>query len=805
MTKERKGLSSSEVVNLQKEYGFNEIELHNKVSPLRIFLRQLKSPLIYILLFAAFLSIILNEARDAIFILIVVGINSFLGFIQEYRAENSLELIKERVAKKIKVIRNGEKIYVETRDLVPGDIIVLEPGVKVPADGEILESNELVINEALITGESEPVEKDDKEFNNAYMGTVVVSGLGLMLVTKTGIKTKYGQIADTLSNPIDPETETTRRLKELGTLLTVIIVLISVIIIILGIYRNLDLEEIILTSVALGVSTIPEGLVIAYTIVLALGMNRIMKKKAIVKNLPAAETLGNIDILCIDKTGTITLGQMNVEEMKVEDEGEALRTLTICNNDANFIDASTKRFVIEQKDAGFFEEITTERIQLFPFSSSYKYTAGSDKKKIYMAGAPEKVFSKCLSVETKWKDLVKEKAKQGKRIIALASKKIESSKLNRDDLTEMNLIGLVFIADPVRETAKDGIKTILSSGIQIKVITGDLRETTLHIMREVGFELNEDEIMSGEELEELSNGENTTKRILMTKLFYRTTPDQKLKIVKILHGQGFSVGMMGDGVNDSPAIKSSEIGISVDSATDVSKEASDIVLLDSNFQTIVDSVEEGRSIFKNLRKIFMYLFGDSLSEVVLITFSILFYKPLPFLPLQILWINLVEDGLPSISLGFEKSKKEYLKKEHKPGRQSIFNTKFLSTIIVISLITDFGYFLLYSNFIETKGCESAATMMFTAVSVSSLLFIYSAKTIETNIWKENIFENMTVNLSVIFGFIMTLVALYSPLNETLDLVALPFRDLLIVLLIALIDILVTELIKLFMRRIHYRP
>ena len=794
-----KGLTQREVLEKRKKFGFNTVGLKNRISPLKIIIDQLRSPLIYILGFASMLSAFLGEFTDAVFILIVVFVNTLLGFSQEYRAENSLELLKKRVSKTTKVIRNYKKVIIEAIEIVPGDIVVLEPGVNISADGEVIEANELMINEALITGESHPIEKNLTSNNKVFMGTVVLSGLGLMKVLSIGKQTKYGKIADTLSSSVNPMTETKKRLRELGALLTAIITLISFIIIILGIYRNIDLNEILLTAIALGVSTIPEGLVIAYTIVLALGMKRIMDKKAIVKNLPAAETLGNIDILCIDKTGTITLGLMSVESIKVNNTDEAIKTLAICNNDSNFIDAATKEFVKSKRNNGYFEKVNQERDQLFPFSSTRKYTAASDLERIYITGAPEKVFQRCKHVDLSWKNLVEESALKGKKIIALASKVKEESKIDRDDLFDFEFNGLVFVSDPVRKSARNGIETIKNAGIEIKVITGDLLNTALSIMSEVGINLNNNQILSGKELQNIKE-EELIQKVLDTKLFYRTTPDQKLKIVKILQNQKFSVGMMGDGVNDSPALKFAEIGISVESATDVSKEASDIILLDSNFQTIVDSIEEGRSIFKNLRKIFMYLFGDSLSEVLLITLSIIFSKPLPLLPLQILWINLIEDGFPSIALGFEKSKKEYLQKKHKPGKKSVLNRRLLSMIIIISLVTDFIYFLIYIDFLETRSQEIAQTVMFSAVSISSLLFLYSAKTIDTNIWKENIFNNKIANYSVFFGLIMTFVAIYSPLNKTLELVPLEIEIVGIVIFITFIDLVIVELIKFIMNR-----
>ncbi|MCA9387081.1 cation-transporting P-type ATPase, partial [Candidatus Dojkabacteria bacterium] len=710
------GLTTSEVLKKQSRYGKNIIASYHKISVLNILFRQLKSPLIYVLFFAASLSALLEEYRDAGFILLIVIFNTGLGFIQEYKAEKSLESLEKHVSRQTKVLRDGIKKYIEISEIVPGDIVILEPGVKIPADGEIVSSAELYVDESLVTGESAPIEKFKN--NEVFMGTLVAQGLGVMKVSKTGEDTKYGQIAQSLAQPINPDTQTTRQLKQVSLLLTVVITFVSIIVVVLGIVRGISVEEIMLTGVALGVGTIPEGLVISYTVVLALGMNRIMKRNAIVKNLPAAESLGNIDVLCIDKTGTITEGKMSVKTVETEDIEKLLTAVAISNNDANFIDSALKAYVIEQKDSSYLESVQQTRVQIFPFSSATKYTGAIGNQNLYMVGSPEKVMEACRGKMDKWVDLIRKLSREGTRIVAVAYKQVSDSKIDRKNFNNLQMLGLVGISDPVRPSTIQAFASFQNSGISTKVITGDLKETAEHVLKIVGFNLNKDNVISGAELDELKGTREYKLKINECKLFYRTTPEQKLEIVNVLQSSGLRVGMMGDGVNDSPAIKNAEIGISVDSATDVSKEASDIVLVDSNFETIVSAVEEGRNIFKNLRKIFMFLFGDSLSEVYLIVLSLIFFKPLPLLPLQILWINLLEDGLPSVALGFEKAKESYLDKKHKPGKQSVLNTKMVGMIVVASLVTDTIYFLFYLYFLEHYSYSIAQTMMFVGISIS---------------------------------------------------------------------------------------
>lgn len=802
-----KGLSSAEAEAKLREFGPNKISHQEEIDILGIIIRQLKSPLIYILLFATGLSIFLEEFTDAFFILLVVMLNTALAFTQEYQAENTLEKLQARISKNVKVIRDNKRILISVESIVPDDLILLEPGVKIPADGEVLESMELQIDESLLTGESVPVEKNSEKELKLFMGTLVVNGLGTMKVTKTGDQTKYGEIAQKLSEPINQKTQTQKRLESIGTFISIFVLAISLLVIGVGLFNNMDLGEIILVGVTLAVSAIPEGLVITYTVVLALSMRRLLKKQAIVKNLPAAETLGNLDILCIDKTGTLTLGQMKVDEIITDNLESILYALASTNNDVNFIDLAVKEYIIEAKSEEFLQTTQNKRKQLFPFSSKLKYTGGYDGEFLNIAGSPEIIFSVLQPDQdtSEFKSIVNKLATEGKRIIAVAGKKIESKKITRDDVIDLKFLGLVVITDPVRETAKESFQIIKNSGIDIKVITGDLKETAMGVLSKLGVILSENEIISGKELNMLIGTSEFDTRVMEAKLFYRTTPNQKLEIVKSLRNQKKSIGMMGDGVNDAPALKHAEIGIGVDNATDVSKEASDIVLLSTDFQTILEAVKEGRNIFINIRKIFINLFSDTLSESFLIILAILARTPLPLLPLHILWINLIVDGIPGISLAFEKSKKNLLNKEFKPKDRGFFDFWVIIPLSISSFIGNVLYFSLYMNFLDRgMPVEEARTIVFSIVALSSLFFIYSAKTLESSIFENNIFDNPVINGGVILGIIFILAGIYlSPLNTILELYPLALSQALFIIAISFFDLSLNELAK-FLGRLFKR-
>lgn len=802
------GLSEIQAKKLLDTHGPNIIEESKSISPLKIFLAQLTSPLIFILIFASIFSVILKEFTDAIFILIVVFINSLLGFYQEYKAENTLEKLKKSVSKHVNVIRDGIIRNIDTSLLVPGDLIMIEPGLRIPADGNLVEANELLINEAVLTGESEPVEKNisKSETRKIFMGTLVIEGLGKATITETGASTKFGQIAKSLNEENTPPTPIKLELLKLSKIITIFVLFLIVIIFILGMINGLEFKEIFLTAVALGVSTIPEGLIISLTVTLALGMNRLLAKKALVKNLPAAETLGDVDILCVDKTGTLTYGNMQVADYDFIDKEKALITLAISNNESNFIDQAIHKYIENIKDVDFINKLQSKRKKLFPFSSEKKYTGAYDGKTLYAVGAPEVILSFCKGNTAEWNQNAIKKAKEGNRTLALCSKNLEKESVDRDEFKNMDFEGLVFIKDPVRESVAESILAINNAGIEVKVITGDLKETAVNVLKTLHIEVTDKEMLSGNELSAHIKNGTLPDVVLITKLFYRTTPDQKLAIVKALQKRGKVVGMMGDGVNDSPALKASEIGLVVDNATDVSKEVADIILLDSNFQTIEAAVEEGRNIIHNLRKIIVFLISDSLTETVLILLSLIFLLPLPLTPVLLLWINIIEDGIPSLALAFEKSPKKILLRKHNKAKNNILDRKVLSLVIATSLIKDLLFFAVF-YWLTKSGVdiEMARTVTFASISFSSLVFLYSVKTLETQLWKEKLFNNKVVNLAFFSGVLMLIVAIYLPVfNQVLGTKPLGINYILAVITLSGMSICFIEIAKFILHRVFKR-
>lgn len=792
------GLTQEQAEKLLKIHGLNIIKKSSSISPLKILLSQIASPLIFILIVAAAISVILHEYTDALFILFVVIINSILGFYQEYKAENTMEKLKQSVSKTVKVLRSGKYSTISTDYLVPGDVFVLEPGLRIPADGKVLEGSELNIDESVLTGESVPVSKEmTGNSNSVYMGTLVIEGIGKALVIQTGERTKFGEIAKSLREDINPTTPIKIELLKLSKLITIVILVIIGFIFILGMVTGVDLKEIFFTSVALGVSTIPEGLIISLTVTLALGMNRLLAKKALVKNLPAAETLGDVDVLCIDKTGTLTLGTMQVTDSDFTDKEIAMQALAFSNNNTNFIDKAVAHYINTNNPKNFLDDLQKNRKALFPFSSEKKYTGSFDGERLYAVGAPEIIFDFCKNVTVEWEKQVHEHALGGSRTLALCQKTYTGKNPSREDFNNMEFLGLIYIKDPIRENLGESILKINQAGIEIKVITGDLKETAENVMISLGMNLTPEESISGLQLSELIANNTLEKEVMKIKLFYRTSPNQKLEIVKALQKRGKIVGMMGDGVNDSPALKMAEIGLVVDNATDVSKEVADVILLDSNFKTIEDAIQEGRNIMKNLRKIITFLLADSLTETVLILLSLMFFLPLPLTPVLLLWINIIEDGLPSLALAFEKSSPKLLLKKPKGPRNGILDKRVISLIIITSLIKDILFFALY-YYLTRAGYDIlvSRTIIFACISFSSLLFLFSAKTIDSNIWKEKLFNNRIVNLAFLSGTALLFLSIYlSPLQKILGTTALQINQLGVIIVLSIFSLLFIELGK----------
>lgn len=806
------GLTTFQAVNKLAHFGPNEIEKQRRISWPRLFFNQLKSPLIYILIIAGIISFLLRDYTDSVVIFVAVLVNTILGFFQEFKAEKSLQALQQLIVPHTWVVRDNQEQYLESRELVPEDLVVLKTGDKVPADGVITEAVELFVNEAILTGESEPVRKGLHDL--VFMGTVVVVGRGRMLVNKTGMRTKMGQIAAGLQRTQEEDTPLKKQIKNFSRKLAFFISIISLFIFFQGWLRGQNFKEIFTLSVAVAVSAVPEGLVISMTVILALGMRQLLKAKALVRKLLAAETLGSVSCLCLDKTGTLTEGKMRVVALETQKESLFLEATLLCNNLINPLEVAVFAWAekqLETKDeAEKTRMLTKKRIDEIPFSSQRKYSASLYEDNLYVSGAPEIILAFChLSVEERqiWEKKLNDYAKKTYRIVAFAyrSREDQERKIHPEAIgRNLKWLGLLALEDPVRKDADAVLKTCQKAGIKIKVITGDYRGTALSMMEQLQLNnggLKDDQIIEGEELEKISD-EELIKIIDRVVVFCRTTPQHKIKIVQALQARGEVVAMMGDGVNDALALKRADIGVVVGEASAVAKETADMVLLDSNLKTIVGAIGLGRAIFENIRKVFLYLLSDSFTEIVLVTGALLLGLPAPILASQILWVNLIEDGLPGIVLAFEPEEKGLLDRPPRKKDDPILDQKLKMMIVIIASITNLGllsvFFLLYKLNVDINLIR---TIIFVELGIDSLAYIFSCKSLEKNIWQTAVFNNRWLNLSVVLGLVLLLGAVYVPfLQLFLKTVPVPLWAFALLILLAMVKISIIELMKILGRK-----
>lgn len=803
------GLTSEEAKRRLDQFGPNELPKKKEFSEIRLLIDQIKSPLIYILIIAGFVAFLLGEIVDSVVIFLAVVVNTLLGFFQERKASKALAALSKVLMPTANVIRDGQVQRIPIEEIVPGDLVVLSPGERIAADGEVVEAVNLLVEEAILTGESMPVKKGDTGHGirdttegQVFMGTTVMGGRGKMVVSRTGKETEMGKIATSLRTTKEERTPLQKRLEEFSKLLAVLIGVICLVILGMGLLEEYEFVQMFETAVAVAVAAIPEGLAVSLTVILALGMQRILKKKALVRKLVAAETLGSVSVICADKTGTLTEGKMRVVGIevgqvgkveKVEEEKLLLKGMILCNNMINPLEVAMREWVEKKVEkVGQVEQVEKEypRVEEIPFSSEHKYIATRhvtgdkqhEKEIIFLSGAPEIVLSKgeiSDKERSRWMKKIEEEAKKGRRIIAFATAKapneVKARKIfdslkpgENSEVEGLKFLGVVFFEDPVRESVKKALEECQKAGIETKVITGDYKETAAAVLRQVGFKLDSKNFsMSGDELEKIS-ADQLRENVEGIVLFYRVDPHQKLKIVEALKANGEVVAMMGDGVNDAPAIKKADIGIVVDSASDVARETADMVLLDSNFATIVAAVRGGRAIFETMKKVIVYLLSDSFTEVILVGGSLLLGLPLPLLPVQILWVNLVEDGLPAMALSFEPEEEEVMKDKPRPREAPILDKEMKILIFVIGLVTD-GFLLGLFIWLLRAGWEMTLvrTVIFAGLGLDSLLYVFSCKTFRRNLWHEHVFNNSFLIASVLIGYIMLIGSLYLPVFQLL--------------------------------------
>ncbi|EHJ01459.1 ATPase, P-type (transporting), HAD superfamily, subfamily IC [Clostridium sp. DL-VIII] len=852
------GLSTKEAEKRIKEFGLNELKHHNKTSAVKIFLSQFNDFIVWVLIASTIISGIIGDKADAITILIIVVINAVLGFVQEFRTEKSLEALKELAAPTCKVLRDSSIKIINSIYLTIGDIVILEAGDRIPADGFFIESSGIVVDESLLTGESVGVNKESSKYdtitkktkiesnkdkdkkklkknNEGFMGTTVVKGKGLFKVDCIGMNTEMGKIADLIQNIEEEKSPLNKRLDSLGKILVIICVIICAIVTIMGIIRGNDITEMFLLGVSLAVAAIPEGLAAIVTVSLALGVSRMLKKNALVRKLPAVETLGCTSIICSDKTGTLTQNKMTVKEVylngrihelereKLSDYSKFMKALVYCN-DCNY--DFTKKNMNEALHGDptetalismFFNDVNNlesfvnnaDRVFDIPFDSTRKMmsvvTKEGDKETCYVKGAPERVIERCNFIleNNKIKPFTYQKKKQViEFVMAMSSRALrciaaayKEENLSKGDNLEQNLIfiGIAGSIDPPREEARDAVLKCKLAGIKPVMITGDHQNTALAIAKSLNICSSAEQVMTGEEIEEISDLE-LEEKIKKVRVFARVSPNHKLRIVRAFKKKGNIVAMTGDGVNDAPAIKESDIGVAMGiSGTDVTKEASSMILMDDNFSTIVSAVEEGRIIYDNIRKFIRYLLSCNLGEVLTMFLATVFYLPNPLSPIQILLVNLATDGLPAIALGVDPPEQDIMRQPPREKKESIFARGLVEKITIrgslIGLCTLLSFMV---GRYYRMNLETCRTIALCTLIMSQLIHVFECRSERHSIFQIKLLTNPYLVAAVSISMILMCSVLYVPfLQEIFHTVALSVKQWLIVIffsgIIALIN------------------
>ncbi|MGB9748789.1 MAG: cation-translocating P-type ATPase [Candidatus Woesearchaeota archaeon] len=871
----KNGLSNEEAKRRLNIHGYNELSRGKRTTAFQIFINQFKNPLIRLLVFASILSLVLKDFIEAIAIFGIIMLNALLGFIQEYKAEKAIEALEKLSQPVAKVLRDGNEEKIAAKELVPGDIVILEEGDIVPADIRLIEVSSLEINEATLTGESVPSKKTILPFkpgthvanqeNMAFMGTTVTYGKGLGVVTATGMKTEFGKIAHFLQTTKEVKTPLQTKFEKLTKQISIIIIALIAFIFSLGLLFNKELSfgKMVLFSLALTVSVIPNSLPVIAIVSLSLGAKRLAKKNMLVKKLNAAESLGSATIICSDKTGTITKNQMTITHLFydnkiIEVSGSGyipkgsfyyngrtfdhkkiellFRTGFLCNNAKLIVkennyeifgDPTEGSLVVLAKKAGLNEEEIRNNFVLLkeiPFDSERKLMSAifnnkKDKKiEVYVKGAPDLLLRKCsysikngkvkrLTNKDK-KDILKTNnlfAENALRVLALAYRKLPKKRPDyyTKESVEKNLvfIGLVGMIDPPRDEVKEAVQKCKDAGIKVMIITGDHALTTKAVAKQIGLYEEGDLILSGEELEKMSDSE-LEERIERVKIIARALPIQKLRIVKALQKKGHVVAMTGDGVNDAPALKKADIGVAMGiNGTDVAKEVSKAILVDDNFATIVNAIEEGRNIYLKIIKSAKYLLSCNSGELTTVLIAVLLKLPLPLLPLQVLFMNLLTDDFPALGLGLEPNDEEIMKSPPKNPRENPISRDILFTIVFFGLIMGFGTLLMFHHYLNLNPSK-AQTVTFTTLVMFQMFAVMSSRKMYFSLKHLNPFNNKWLFGAVLLSVLLQIIIVnWHPAQIIFKTVPLNFYDWTKIVLVSSLGFIMMELSKLiFLKR-----
>lgn len=842
------GLTSKQALKRLETYGPNQLEEAEQKSAFFIFLSQFKDFMVIILLFATLISGLLGEFVDAIAIILIVLLNGVLGFIQESKAEKSLQALKQLTAPKSIVLRDGKWIEIFTAELVVGDIVKIESGNRIGADIRLIEAQSLYVDESALTGESVPVHKTKESImqadamiadqeNMLFKGTLAVKGSGIGIVVATGMQTEMGKIAHLLQTTPTVMTPLQQKLEQLGKILIAIAIGLTALVVIAGVLHGHDVYTMFLAGVSLAVAAIPEGLPAIVTVSLALGVQKMIKRNAIVRKLPAVETLGCATVICSDKTGTLTQNKMTVTHLwtfdsRITVDGigyvpvgkfskkptpDVKRLLTyglLCSNaqivkekkEYQLIGDPTEGAIVAcAMKAGLDQTIRDTEFRIvkeFPFDSKRKMMSVivEDQNKqrfVITKGAPDVVLASCQyclkagikkvlsgKEQTEVEENVKILASKALRTLAVAYKPLKTESMPAfEHQAESNLtfVGMFGMIDPPRPEAKDAIEACHKAGIKTIMITGDHVLTAQAIAKQLTILPKHGKTMDGSTLDRITVDE--LKEIIdEIYVFARVSPEQKLKIVQALQANGHVVAMTGDGVNDAPAIKAANIGIAMGkTGTDVAKEASSLILSDDNFATIRSAIEEGRNIYDNIRKFIRYMLASNVGEILVMLFAMLLGMPLPLVPIQILWVNLITDGLPAMALAVDPAEEETMKRPPRKPREGIFagglGWKIISRGFLIGIVT----LVAFAIAIETKSLVEAQTIAFSTLVLAQLIHVFDCRS-EHSIFHRNLFENKPLILAVLSSICLLLVVIYyDPLQTVFSTAPLIFADWLIII------------------------
>jgi Ca2+-transporting ATPase len=831
------GLTTEEAKKRLKRFGYNELKEAKKPSAFLLFFSQFKDFMVLVLLIATIISGLLGEYVDAIAIIIIVVMNAFLGFFQERRAERSLEALKQLSAPQVTVLRDGDWIKIRSQELVVGDVVKFSSGDRIGADVRLIDAKGLEIEESALTGESVPTVKSAAPLvnehvaigdlhNMAFMGTLVTRGNGVGIVIATGMKTAMGQIANLLQEADTVMTPLQRKLEQLGKILIIVALLLTVLVVAVGVVQGHDIYEMFLAGVSLAVAAIPEGLPAIVTIALALGVQRMIKKNAIVRKLPAVETLGCASVICSDKTGTMTENRMTVTHIwasgrnwtvsgtGLESTGQFyengrsvditkekalqhLLTFGVLCNSSQLKEKGKQRYIegdptegallVAAMKAGLTKDQLEKQFtieQEFPFDSERKMMTvivkdGTGRRFIVTKGAPDVLLQ--VSEHIWWngreqmmtiawrqtvQEVIAEMANQALRTIAISYRPLGAhERITSEKEAEKGLIfiGIQGMIDPPRKEVKKAVKQCKEAGIKTVMITGDHVLTAKAIAKQLGILPNNGKVMDGQTLSRLSVDE-LEQVVDDIYVFARVSPEHKLKIVKALQRRGHIVAMTGDGVNDAPAIKAADIGVAMgQSGTDVAKEAAALVLLDDNFATIQAAIHEGRNIYENIRKFIRYLLASNVGEILVMLFAMLLALPLPLVPIQILWVNLVTDGLPAMALGLDQAEENVMKRKPRHPKEGVFarglGWKIVSRGLIIGMVTLAAFMTVYER--SENNLVYAQTVAFATLVMAQLIHVFDCRC-ERSIFDRNPFRNMYLVWAVLLSVLLVLVVIYYP-------------------------------------------